>query len=82
MTSLRESMPQVAAWIDELREAFGTEAIDRSIRAGLRGEVGFIASENGQVVGTPFPKARYEVHPSQMVLINKHEEKDGKNRRR
>ncbi len=50
--SMREQMPFVAAWIDGLREAFGTESIDRQIRAGMRGSPVFYASENGHTVGT------------------------------
>jgi hypothetical protein len=53
---MREKMPAVAAWIDELRSAFGTEEIDRQIRAGMRGEPVFFASENGYTVGTPSPQ--------------------------
>lgn len=54
--SMREQMPVVAAWIDELRKAFGAESIDRQIRKGMRGEPVFFASENGQTVGTPIPR--------------------------
>ena len=45
-------MPITAAWIDELRAAFGGEMINKSIKAGLAGEGGFYASENGTVVGS------------------------------
>lgn len=45
--SLRESMPQVAQWIDELRAQFGKEAIDRIVLAGKRGERRFYAAEIG-----------------------------------
>lgn len=30
----REAMPEVAAWVDELREEFGAERIDAAIAAG------------------------------------------------
>lgn len=53
--SLREQMPTVAAFIDELRAAFGAESIDRQIRKGMRGEPVFYASENGHTVGTSSP---------------------------
>ena len=51
--NLRESMPLVTAFIDELREVFGTEAINQSIRAGLDGQETFWARENGIEIGTP-----------------------------
>lgn len=45
-------MPQTAAFIDALREAFGADGIHASIRAGLRGEPGFFyARENGLEIG-------------------------------
>lgn len=43
-------MPKVAAWIDELRAAFGREVIDAAIRQGMR-DGSFCARENGHVVG-------------------------------
>lgn len=53
--SMREAMPTVAAWIDELRRVFGAEAIDGSIREGMRGEPNkFFAAEAGREVGTKF----------------------------
>jgi hypothetical protein len=53
--SMRDQMPTVAAWIDQLRDAFGKESIDAQIRAGMRGKPVFFAQENGQTVGTPSP---------------------------
>lgn len=50
--SMREQMPQCAAFIDSLRDAFGKEHIDGQIRAGMRGEPVFYASENGHTLGT------------------------------
>ena len=51
---LRQTMPTVAGWIDELREAFGPDQINAAIRAGLDGQPTFYARENGQEVGTRF----------------------------
>lgn len=51
--SMREQMPVVTAFIDQLREAFGREYIDDIIRAGMRGKPVFHATENGHEVGTP-----------------------------
>jgi len=50
--SMREQMPTVAAWIDSLRETFGKEHIDQQIRAGMKGQPVFFASENGHEIGT------------------------------
>lgn len=56
---MRQAMPTVAGWIDELRAAFGAEAIDESIRAGLRGEPNrFCAREGAHELGTAFEKTR------------------------
>ncbi|MGZ9027362.1 MAG: hypothetical protein ACXW2U_08830 [Telluria sp.] len=52
---MREQMPVVAAWIDDLRQAFGAEYIDKIIRDGVRGKPVFHATENGHTVGTPVP---------------------------
>ncbi len=52
MASLRDQMPTVAQWIDELREAFGKEMIDTQIRKGMQGEGCFYARENGIEVGS------------------------------
>lgn len=57
MSSLRESMPKTAEFIDAMREAFGTEEINAAIRKGVGGIPGkFHAIENGNEVGTPFPE--------------------------
>ncbi len=53
--SMREQMPVVTAWIDQMRAAFGAQHIDGVIKAGMRGEPVFFASENGHTVGTPAP---------------------------
>ncbi len=50
--SLREEMPMVAAFIDEMREQFGKTEIDNQIRKGMAGLPVFWASENGHEVGT------------------------------
>lgn len=54
MASLRDEMPITAAWIDELREAFGAEMINAQIRLGMEGAQTFYAEENGHRVGTTF----------------------------
>jgi len=50
--SLREDMPLVAGFIDELREAFGAAEINAQIKAGIAGDGTFWAQENGIEVGS------------------------------
>lgn len=50
---MRESMPEVAAWLDQLFDAFGREAIVKQIQRGMKGARVFHASENGHELGTP-----------------------------
>lgn len=52
MGKLRDKMPIIDAFIDELRETFGREGIDRSIVDGLR-DGSFHALENGHELGKP-----------------------------
>lgn len=52
---MRQAMPTVAGWIDNLRAAFGADMIDAAIRAGIAGQDTFHAIENGHEVGTPIP---------------------------
>jgi hypothetical protein len=53
-------MPHTAAIIDELREVFGADGINAVIRAGIRGEPGFYARENGLEIGVRWqPEAAY-----------------------
>lgn len=67
----RQSMPTVAAWIDDLREAFGKTEIDAVIRVGLRPDCEprrrFFASENGQEIGNRFVPSG-EISVAQMVI--------------
>lgn len=50
--SLRDEMPQTAAFIDSMRNLFGAESINQQIRAGLNGEPTFYAKEGGHELGT------------------------------
>lgn len=52
MSSKREAMPETAALIDSLREAFGVQEMNASMKRGLVDGT-FWAVENGQVVGRP-----------------------------
>lgn len=49
---MREKMPTTAAWIDELRDVFGSEMVDEQIRRGMKGAATFYAEEGGHSVGT------------------------------
>ena len=52
--SMRTEMPNTAAFIDALRDAFGADMINDQIRKGMRGEPTFYANENGHELGTPW----------------------------
>lgn len=51
---MREAMPQTAAFVDALREAFGRDVIDKAIRDG-----GLYAEENGHVIGVKTVEASF-----------------------
>lgn len=65
---LREAMPTVAAWIDDLREAFGADPIHAAIRNGLAGGDHFHAVENGHEIGCEAMPGRHVVTAADMVL--------------
>ena len=65
---LRETMPTIAAFVDDLRAAFGAETINTQIKRGMAGEVGFFASENGQTAGTRFPARGNAITLDQMDI--------------
>jgi hypothetical protein len=48
-------MPEIAAWVSGLRDAFGDAVVDEAIRRSKTGEPTFFASENNHSVGTPAP---------------------------
>lgn len=52
MADLRDRMPKVAAFIDEMREVFGIEEVNALVRRGMRGEPTFWAGEGGIEIGT------------------------------
>lgn len=59
--TLRDQMPQTAAFIDACREAFGAAEVDEAIRRGMRGEEGFHAIEAGIEIGTPLAAGTLDV---------------------
>lgn len=52
MSNLRSEMPVVAAFIDEMRKAFGVDVVNQQIKRGMKGGQTFFATENGHTVGT------------------------------
>lgn len=55
--ALKDEMPQVAAWVGELRAVFcetpaDVAAFNEQIRAGINGQPAFYARENGREIGT------------------------------
>lgn len=79
--NLRESMPRVAAWIDDLRAAFGADAINGQIRRGLAGEPVFHASEGGREVGMRAPAGGREISAADMVIEKPKKEENSAARR-
>jgi hypothetical protein len=48
-------MPEIAAFVAELKAVFGEQGIDEAIRRGKAGEPTFHAQENGRSAGTATP---------------------------
>jgi hypothetical protein len=67
---LRQTMPGVAAFIDELREAFGADAINAAIRAGLDRQPTFWAQEGGHEVGTRFDDSGCTIVNGTQIVIS------------
>jgi len=65
---LRQSMPTVAAFIDDMRETFGADAVNGQIKKGMQGLPVFWASENGTEIGARPPRGRVEVSVADMCL--------------
>ena len=65
---LRHAMPTVAAWIDDLRAAFGADGINAAIRNGVHGGTHFHARENGRQIGVAPVETGRVVSTAQMVL--------------
>ena len=63
---MRDRMPTVSAWIDDLRASLGPEAVVPSIYAGTHGEPDqFHATEGPHQVGTPFTESDQWVRPNE-----------------
>ncbi|MEX3815739.1 hypothetical protein AB3X96_36820 [Paraburkholderia sp. BR13439] len=48
-------MPEMAAFMADMRDAFGDACVDDAVRRGKAGEATFYACENGRTVGTASP---------------------------
>ena len=69
---MRERMPECAAFVDALREAFGAEEITNVIKRGLRPdcepEHRVFFCEGDAVLGQPFPESPSAVSAADMVI--------------
>lgn len=65
---LRQTMPTVAAWVDELREAFGADSINAAIRNGVAGGAAFYATEGGHTIGSDAMPGTRSLRLSEMTL--------------
>ena len=76
----RSKMPQVTAFIDDLRAAFGVDEIDNVIRRGLhadcKSEQRFFAAEAGYEMGQRYVPSGVVVSGLQMMLDVVKEEDD------
>lgn len=73
--NMREAMPKVAAWIDDLRGAFGADDINASMRHSVQVQPCFWARENGHEVGTRYTERGAEISAANMVLTPKEKTK-------
>lgn len=48
-------MPEISAFVEALRDAFGADEINAIVRRGRAGEPVFFAREAGREFGTPLP---------------------------
>lgn len=48
-------MPEIAAFVADMKAVFGEQEIDEAIRRSRAGEPTFYACENGRTAGTPTP---------------------------
>lgn len=66
---MRQAMPLVASFIDDLRSAFGADEINAQIRGGLQGLPTFWAKEGGREIGCRPADHGTGISAAQMVLI-------------
>ena len=64
---MRNAMPKVSEFVDACRAVFGVLSINNAIRDGIDGLPTFYASEAGESIGTPAPKAAFSVSGDALV---------------
>ena len=64
---MRDSMPIVTAFIDDLRSAFGNLDVTAWVRTGIA-DGSFHASENGHTIGAPLVEPTNAVAGTHLVL--------------
>ena len=64
-------MPEIAAFVAEMKAAFGEREIDEAIGRGRAGESTFYACENGHTVGTA-TSAQTNVWPVDRAVRDRH----------
>ena len=64
---MRDAMPKVSEFVDACRGVFGVLSINNAIRDGIDGLPTFYASEAGESIGTPAPKAAFSVGGDALV---------------
>ncbi len=64
---MRDAMPKVSEFVDACRGVFGVLSINNAIRDGIGGLPTFYASEAGESIGTPAPKAAFSVSGDALV---------------
>lgn len=69
--SLREAMPQTAAFIDAMREAFGVAEVNAQIKRGMAGGTEFYARERGREIGRRDTREGVPVTIAREVVIGK-----------
>jgi len=74
---MRQAMPIIFSFIQDLRAAFGADEINSIIQAGIAGVPGFWAREGGHEVGTRYVPRGTLISVAQMVIIVPKKE-DGK----
>lgn len=56
----RDAMPSTAAFLEQMKEAFGADDIEAAIKAAKDGQPTFYARENGIEYGTRMPGTAVE----------------------
>lgn len=74
----RDAMPHTAAFLEQMKGAFGGAEIEAAISAAKDGQPTFYASENGIEYGARMPGTAVEVTPPQLSLEDMRKAKQGR----